>query len=156
QFDPLNVPVGKNDAQAFGSAETYARRYTLSAVFGVTSDVDDDGNQATKSAPKEQPHKRKYGRQAPAKTPSKPMATAEDKDTIKGKVASLAKEMAMEPKPLLEATMKHAKVSSWGQMSKEDLNALDHELSTELMEFRSKKSKDDEKSSDELFDSLNV
>lgn len=156
QFDPLNVPVGKNDAQAFGSAETYARRYTLSAVFGVTSDVDDDGNQATKSAPKEQPHKRKYGRQAPAKAPSKPMATAEDKDTIKGKVASLAKEMAMEPKPLLEATMKHAKVSSWGQMSKEDLNALDHELSTELMEFRSKKSKDDEKSSDELFDSLNV
>lgn len=48
QFEPLNVPVSKKDAQAFGSAETYARRYTLSAVFGVTSDVDDDGNEASK------------------------------------------------------------------------------------------------------------
>lgn len=48
QFEPLSVPVSKKDAQAFGSAETYARRYTLSAVFGVTSDVDDDGNEAAK------------------------------------------------------------------------------------------------------------
>lgn len=46
QFEPLEVPVSKRDAQAFGSAETYARRYTLSAVFGITSDADDDGQQA--------------------------------------------------------------------------------------------------------------
>lgn len=47
-LDPLNIPVSKNDAQAFGSASTYAKRYALSAAFGVTSDVDDDGNDATK------------------------------------------------------------------------------------------------------------
>lgn len=58
QFEPLSVPVSKKDAQAFGSAETYARRYTLSAVFGVTSDVDDDGNEAAKHPGKQQTAKR--------------------------------------------------------------------------------------------------
>lgn len=46
-LDPLSLPVSKNDAQAFGSAITYAKRYALSAAFGITSDIDDDGNKAT-------------------------------------------------------------------------------------------------------------
>lgn len=54
-LDPLNIPVSKNDAQAFGSASTYAKRYALSAAFGVTSDVDDDGNGATKNPTKDLP-----------------------------------------------------------------------------------------------------
>lgn len=42
----LFIPVvnPKNPAQAFGSAETYARRYSLSAFLGVNADEDDDGN----------------------------------------------------------------------------------------------------------------
>ncbi len=40
------VPVSKPDAQGFGSAITYARRYALSAMVGVAPD-DDDGNAAT-------------------------------------------------------------------------------------------------------------
>jgi ERF superfamily. len=36
----------KNDPQGVGSATTYARRYSLSAAFGIASDQDDDGNQA--------------------------------------------------------------------------------------------------------------
>lgn len=144
QFDPLNVPVTKNDAQAFGSAETYARRYTLSAVFGVTSDVDDDGNSASKSAPHEAPHKRRV---TPKKS-GKPMASQEDKDTLKDKIAALSKEMAMEPKPLTVASMKNAKVTSWKEMTKDDLNAMDHELTTELMEFRQKSKKEEAKSTD--------
>ena len=47
----LSVPVAKADAQGFGSALTYARRYGLSAAFGVASD-DDDGNAAAKAKPK--------------------------------------------------------------------------------------------------------
>ncbi|MDH5108479.1 ERF family protein [Lentilactobacillus kefiri] len=144
QFDPLNVPVGKNDAQAFGSAETYARRYTLSAVFGVTSDVDDDGNSASKSAPHEAPHKRRV---TPKKS-GKPMASQADKDTLKDKIAALSKEMAMDPKPLTVASMKNAKVASWKDMTKDDLNAMDHELTTELMEFRQKSKKEEAKSTD--------
>lgn len=46
-FGPLVLPVSKNDAQGFGSAATYARRYSLMAVAGVVGDVDDDANDAT-------------------------------------------------------------------------------------------------------------
>jgi hypothetical protein len=44
------VPVTKHDAHGFGSALTYARRYSLSAAFGVVPE-DDDGNAAAKNAP---------------------------------------------------------------------------------------------------------
>lgn len=46
----LALPVSKADAQGFGSALTYARRYGLSAAFGVAPE-DDDGNAASKAAP---------------------------------------------------------------------------------------------------------
>lgn len=46
----LALPVSKVDAQGFGSALTYARRYGLSAAFGVAPE-DDDGNAAAKAAP---------------------------------------------------------------------------------------------------------
>jgi hypothetical protein len=46
-FGPLEMPVSKGDAQGFGSAATYARRYHLMAVANVVGDEDDDANQAT-------------------------------------------------------------------------------------------------------------
>ena len=45
----LFVPAGKQDAQGFGSAITYARRYALVTAFGVPVD-DDDGNAAVKAS----------------------------------------------------------------------------------------------------------
>ena len=39
----LTLPTGKLDAQAAGSAITYARRYSLQAVAGIPAE-DDDGN----------------------------------------------------------------------------------------------------------------
>jgi hypothetical protein len=47
----LFVPANKKDAQGFGSALTYARRYALMTAFGVPAE-DDDGNAAVKSAPR--------------------------------------------------------------------------------------------------------
>lgn len=44
------VPVNKNDAQGYGSAMTYARRYSLQSAFGVAPE-DDDGNGATAAKP---------------------------------------------------------------------------------------------------------
>ena len=38
-----------NDAQAWGGAITYAKRYALSALLDIITDVDDDGNTATDS-----------------------------------------------------------------------------------------------------------
>lgn len=46
----LYVPANKKDAQGFGSALTYARRYSLMTAFGVPTE-DDDGNAAVASAP---------------------------------------------------------------------------------------------------------
>lgn len=43
----LHVPALKNDPQAFGSALTYARRYSLMATCGIAPE-DDDGNAASK------------------------------------------------------------------------------------------------------------
>lgn len=44
----LFVPANKKDAQGFGSALTYARRYALVSAFGVPTE-DDDGKAATAS-----------------------------------------------------------------------------------------------------------
>lgn len=41
----LYMPATKQDAQGYGSALTYARRYSLMAAFGVPAE-DDDGNAA--------------------------------------------------------------------------------------------------------------
>lgn len=46
----LALPVTKNDAQGFGSAMTYARRYALAAAVGVAPE-DDDGNAAAQARP---------------------------------------------------------------------------------------------------------
>ena len=46
----LHVPATKQDAQGYGSALTYARRYSLMAACGIAPE-DDDGNAATKRPP---------------------------------------------------------------------------------------------------------
>lgn len=47
EFDPLFLKPNKQTPQGVGSAITYARRYSLSSAFGIASDVDDDGNEAS-------------------------------------------------------------------------------------------------------------
>ena len=44
----------KDDPQSLGSAISYARRYSLSAILGIVADEDDDGNIATKPKAKEE------------------------------------------------------------------------------------------------------
>ena len=46
----LFMPVAKHDAQGYGSAITYGRRYSLLTACGVAPE-DDDGNQATAAKP---------------------------------------------------------------------------------------------------------
>lgn len=48
----LFVPASKQDAQGFGSALTYARRYALVTAFGVPVE-DDDGNAAAAASKKD-------------------------------------------------------------------------------------------------------
>lgn len=44
----LSVPASKQDPQGYGSALTYARRYSLMAACGIAPE-DDDGNAASRS-----------------------------------------------------------------------------------------------------------
>lgn len=56
----LHVPASKQDPQGYGSALTYARRYSLMAACGIAPE-DDDGNAASNATPNATPNK-----QAPA------------------------------------------------------------------------------------------
>ncbi|UXU67442.1 ERF family protein [Staphylococcus agnetis] len=56
EYDPVFMNAEKNTPQGAGSLISYLKRYSLSAIFGITSDQDDDGNVASgnqsKTAPK--------------------------------------------------------------------------------------------------------
>jgi len=56
ESDPCELPPVKNDPQGYGSAISYAKRYSLQSFAGVPS-IDDDGNDAKKhtAKPKEVP-----------------------------------------------------------------------------------------------------
>lgn len=60
----VGLRPAKQDPQGVGAALTYARRYGLQAVLGITADDDDDGHQASRppqqrqqAAPQQQPVK---------------------------------------------------------------------------------------------------
>lgn len=72
----LHVPATKHDAQGYGSALTYARRYSLMTACGIAPE-DDDGNSASK--PKAAPAKPVAQAAAPAKA-SPPPAKIEGKE----------------------------------------------------------------------------
>jgi hypothetical protein len=42
EFGPLAVPIPKGDAQGYGSASTYCKRYSLQSVAAIVGDEDDD------------------------------------------------------------------------------------------------------------------
>ncbi len=44
EFEPILLKMDKQSAQGAGSAITYARRYSISAVLGISSEDDDDAN----------------------------------------------------------------------------------------------------------------
>lgn len=63
-FGELTIPVTKRDAQGYGSAITYCRRYSLMSAMGIAPE-DDDGNVASQQStpvttkPKPAPTKQK-------------------------------------------------------------------------------------------------
>ena len=77
----LHVPASKNDAQGYGSALTYARRYSITTMLGIAPE-DDDGNAASKPVAYEAP-RRPTPRTTdlpPAKAKAKPEAAPSPED----------------------------------------------------------------------------
>lgn len=73
----LHVPASKQDPQGFGSALTYARRYSLCAACGIAPE-DDDGNAASKP------------RQQAVETPAKPREDATSPSAVAKRMAAEA------------------------------------------------------------------
>lgn len=69
------VIYAKNDAQGIGSALSYFKRYSLSALLGIcTADEDDDGNAAMPSEKHEKPRKE------PPKVEGQPLTSEQRKE----------------------------------------------------------------------------
>jgi hypothetical protein len=86
----LYMPASKNDAQGFGSALSYARRYSLMAACGIAPE-DDDGNMATKTAPPQAAPKAA----PPVPTPPKPPVAVPKK--VEGKDAEWQLKVSAQP-----------------------------------------------------------
>jgi hypothetical protein len=50
ESEVMPILVTKSDPQGLGSATTYARRYSITAVLDLVADEDDDGNSASRPA----------------------------------------------------------------------------------------------------------
>lgn len=83
----LHVPATKHDAQGYGSALTYARRYSLMTACGIAPE-DDDGNSATK--PKAPPAK-------PVAQPAAPVKASPPPAKIEGKEGPWQLKVSIEP-----------------------------------------------------------
>jgi len=80
----LHVPATKHDAQGYGSALTYARRYSLMTACGIAPE-DDDGNSAAKAKP------------APSKPATQPAKASPPPAKIEGKEGPWQLKVSIEP-----------------------------------------------------------
>jgi hypothetical protein len=80
----LHVPATKHDAQGYGSALTYARRYSLMTACGIAPE-DDDGNSAAKT------------KAPPAKPAAQPAKASPPPAKIEGKEGPWQLKVSIEP-----------------------------------------------------------
>jgi hypothetical protein len=97
------VPVSKSDAQGYGSALTYARRYAIMGILGLAPE-DDDANAATGAKPQQQT----TARQQSGSTRSGQSASRSRTDTSAQRPASAqgSQATATTAQPTLESAMK--------------------------------------------------
>lgn len=103
ETEPIFAQPAKQDAQSTGSVITYLKRYSLSAVFGITSDEDDDGNNAT------------FGNSQP-KTQYKPtqprMITPAQIKAIGAKTNNIAKASGVEQAQVYQSAVAHLGINN--------------------------------------------
>lgn len=107
----LHVPASKQDPQGYGSALTYARRYSILAACGIAAE-DDDGNAASIGR----------GQSAPArevdKTPKERAALIKT-GVAAGDAKGAAEAMAGWPRELLDAVWEMLDVKTQEKISNE-------------------------------------
>lgn len=145
----LHVVASKQDAQGYGSALTYARRYALMAACGIAPE-DDDGNAASKPKPAEKTADKPSTPPPPPKPPAKaegepgkwqitvktkPDATPTDFINIVAEMAVVALEQAKSQADVME-------IFKVNRSLFDKVKSIDADCHKDLMEaFKTKKDK---------------
>lgn len=116
EYDPVFMTAEKNTPQGAGSLITYLKRYTLSAIFGITSDKDDDGNDSSGNG--------QENKQKPNPKPNPNSITQEQVGLIKSKSMEFAKLRNQTQ----EAVYKVLKITDVTQLTKEQADACIKQL----------------------------
>ena len=111
EFPPFLLKPDKANPQGYGSSITYARRYSLSSVFGITSDNDDDGNAASGNGSSNSNQARGSQRQVPEKVVSQP-TKAEAMAKAKELKKSISDIKGVPPKQVDDWLLDYMKVKS--------------------------------------------
>jgi hypothetical protein len=113
----LTMRPSKVDPQGLGSATTYARRYALSAILGIVTDEDDDGN-ASSQPSRDRALETKY--EAQTASAELPWLNAVGKN---GNFTATGNKIIQ--RFLDDSTMDWIKVAEHYRISKEDRKAID-------------------------------
>lgn len=134
-YDPYLITIDSNKrmsaAQEGGSTITYAKRYQLSAIFGVVTDEDSDGNynnQNNNGSNPSQQHGNNQGKRSTNNT-SKPTGntpTSQQVTTLKGLFKATSN---FTGKPVEAIQSYYA-----GQVGIKDIGNLDHDKANELID----------------------
>ena len=114
EYDPIKMKPVKNDPQSIGSAITYAKRYALSAIFGITSDQDDDGNEATQTK-----------KQAPAKKKDDPVISVEKANYYLKEIATISAEKGKEDGSIVKWFLNHLGVVDYKMIKQSQIEQAD-------------------------------
>lgn len=117
ESDYLQMPAG-NTPQTYGSALTYAKRYSGSALLGIAAEEDDDGAAATHSADAG----RTYGSSETPRTKS-PGEACSNKQIAK-LVMSAKDKGYTEADLIITAKKRYGVIDSLGELSKGDASAF--------------------------------
>jgi hypothetical protein len=120
----LTMRPTKSDPQGLGSATTYARRYAFSAILGIVTDDDDDGNASSQPVIDRAPQAKYRSEPAGAELP---WLNAVGKD---GKFTATGNKIIQ--RFLDDPTMTWDKVSQHYKVSKDDKKAIDDALIAEV------------------------
>lgn len=122
ETEPIFAQPGKNDPQATGSVITYLKRYSLSAVFGITSDEDDDGNSATFGDSQQK---------TTTKTNSPKMISTAQIKAIGTKTSNISKRDGVDQKQVYQSAAAHLKIDkSTKELTSHEASKIIEYLST--------------------------
>lgn len=117
--------------QSIGSAITYAKRYSLSATFGINSETDDDAQQAQNSQP--------ASKTTQTRSNSRPaMITAEQRDTAQRLIKAIAESEKKDLNEVRAMFLKMFGVSLYGDLTEDKAKNLLMILTKQLEKINGK------------------